>query len=63
MESKAHLPAASPEVEADLDAVRRRRNVLWLVALLILVGLLFAASRPLFNRFHDPYMSETTISH
>ena len=54
----------APEPMSPDDFVaQKRRNIVWLVVLLLIVAALFAVSRPLFNNFHDPYMSETTISH
>lgn len=49
--------------EAELLASQRRRNRILLVVLLAIITLGLLASQPLFNKYHDPYVSDTVISH
>lgn len=49
--------------DAALEAMRQKRNRLWVVVLLVLVAALMLLSVPLFNHAWDPNISDTTPSH
>lgn len=51
------------EVDEAFERERRARNRKLLIVLLALALLGLLASYPLFNNFHDPYLSDTIISH
>ena len=57
---------ANPEDQGrieELDAATKRRNLTWLVALLVVIVAGMFLAYPLFNNMWDPTVSDNFVSH